>query len=153
MEENEIHPELTPNEIKGIDLIIKSLKKKYNFITGWSPVDDYTKYDNTLFLTLDIDMDKVSDYYGFRIRPLIKQFMEDKESEWFGRDISNPTVFLDLPDNNDEGYQSKVRMNVLSNTLYKQLPEKLQRRYLYQSFNGEQIYPVVINIHSFRAYI
>ena len=145
--------ELTPNEIKGIDLIIKSLKKKYKFITGWSPDEDYQKYNNTLFLTLDIDMDKVSDYYGFRIRPLIKKFMEDKESEWFGRDISNPTVFLDLPDNNDEGYQSKVRMNELSNTLYKQLPEKLQRRYVYESFNGENIYPVVINIHSFRAYI
>ena len=149
MEENE----LTPNEIRGLDLIIKSLKKKYNFITGWSPVDDYLKYDNTLFLSLDIDMEKVSDYYGFRIRPIIKQFMLDKDAYWFGRDISNPTVFLDLPDNNDEGYQSKVRMNELSNTLYKQLPEKLQRTYVYKLYNGEQIYPVVINIHSFRAYI
>ena len=145
--------ELTPNEIRGIDLIIKSLKKKYNFITGWSPVDDYTKYDNTLFLSLDIDMEKVSDYYGFRIRPIIKQFMLDKDNYWFGRDISNPTVFLDLPDNNDDGYQSKVRMNELSNTLYKQLPPQLQRTYIYESFSGENIYPVVINIHSFVAYI
>ena len=145
--------ELTPNEIRGIDLIIKSLKKKYNYITGWSPVEDYLKYDNTLFLSLDIDMEKVSDYYGFRIRPIIKQFMEDKDAYWFGKDISNPTVFLDLPDNNDEGYQSKVRMNELSNTLYKQLPEKLQRTYIYQAFNGDNIYPVVINIHTFRAYI
>jgi hypothetical protein len=145
--------ELTPNEIRGLDLIIKSLKKKYNFITGWSPVDDYLKYDNTLFLSLDIDMEKVSDYYGFIIRPIIKKLMGDKESEWFGRDISNPTVFLDLPDNNDDGYQSKVRMNELSNTLYKQLPEKLQRTYIYKSIMGEQTYPVVINIHSFRAYI
>jgi hypothetical protein len=145
--------ELTPNEIRGIDLIVKSLKKKYNFITGWSPVEDYLKYDNTLFLSLDIDMEKVSDYYGFRIRPIIKQFMLDKDNYWFGRDISNPTIFLDLPDDNDEGYQSKVRMNELSNTLYKQLPPQLQRTYIYESFSGENIYPVVINIHSFVAYI
>jgi hypothetical protein len=145
--------ELTPNEIRGIDLIVKSLKKKYNFITGWSPVDDYLKYYNTLFLSLDIDMEKVSDYYGFRIRPIIKQFMLDKDNYWFGRDISNPTIFLDLPDDNDEGYQSKVRMNELSNTLYKQLPPQLQRTYIYESFSGENIYPVVINIHSFVAYI
>jgi len=145
--------ELTPNEIKGIDLIIKSLKKKYNFITGWSPVDDYLKYENTLFLSLDIDMEKVSDYYGFRIRPLIKKLMEEKDAYWFGRDISNPTIFLDLPDNNDEGFQTKVRMNELSNTLYKQLPEQLQRTYIYESFSGENIYPVNINIHSFVAYI
>jgi hypothetical protein len=153
MKENERHPELTPNEIRGLDLIIKSLKKKYNFITGWSPVEDYTKYDNTLFLTLDIDMDKVSDYYGFRIRPLIKQFMIDKDEYWFGRDISNPTVFLDLPDDNDEGYQSKVRMNTLSNTLYNQLPEKLQRTYMFVGTYDQRKFPVVINIHSFRAYI
>jgi hypothetical protein len=145
--------ELTPNEIRGIDLIVKSLKKKYNFITGWSPVDDYTKYYNTLFLTLDIDMEKVSDYYGFIIRPIIKKLMGDKESEWFGRDISNPTVFLDLPDNNDDGYQSKVRMNELSNVLYEQLPEKLQRRYTYTGTYEQSQHPVVINIHLFRAYI
>jgi hypothetical protein len=153
MEEKELSPELTPNEIRGIDLIIKSLKKKYNFITGWSPVEDYTKYDNTLFLSLDIDMEKVSDYYGFRIRPTIKQFMIDKDDYWFGRDISNPTIFLDLPDNNDEGYQTKVRMNQLSNTLYKQLPEKLQRRYTFTGTYDQKEYPVVINIHSFIAYI
>jgi len=153
MKENERHPELTPNEVRGIDLIIKSLKKKYNFITGWSPVDDYQKYDNTLFLSLDMDMEKVSDYYGFRIRPIIKQFMIDKDDYWFGRDISNPTVFLDLPDNNDEGYQTKVRMNELSNTLYKQLPEKLQRRYTFTGTYEQSQYPVVINIHSFIAYI
>jgi len=153
MEEKELSPELTPNETRGIDLIIKSLKKKYNFITGWSPVEDYTKYDNTLFLSLDIDMEKVSDYYGFRIRPIIKQFMIDKDDYWFGRDISNPTIFLDLPDNNDEGYQTKVRMNELSNTLYKQLPEKLQRRYTFTGTYDQSQYPVVINIHSFIAYI
>jgi hypothetical protein len=144
--------ELTPNEIRGINLIVKALQKKYNFITGWKVEDDYMKYDNTLFISLDIDMDKVSDYYGFRVRPTIKRLMDDREPEWYGRDISNPTVFLDLPDNNDDGYQSKVRMNELANTLYKQLPEKLQRTYPYNAFNGIQNYPVVINIVSFRAY-
>jgi chromosome condensin MukBEF complex kleisin-like MukF subunit len=144
--------ELTPNEIRGINLIVKALQKKYNFITGWNVEDDYMKYDNTLFISLDIDMDKVSDYYGFRVRPTIKRLMDDREPEWYGRDISNPTVFLDLPDNNDEGYQSKKHMSEISNTLYKQLPEKLQRTYQYNAFDGLQNYPVVINIISFRAY-
>lgn len=144
--------ELTPNEIRGIGLIVKALQKKYNFIQGWNVDDDDLKYDNTLFISLDIDMDKVSDYYGFRVRPTIKRLMDDREPEWYGRDISNPTVFLDLPDNNDDGYQSKKHMNEISNTLYKQLPEKLQRTYQYNTFDGIQNYPVVINIVSFRAY-
>jgi hypothetical protein len=144
--------ELTPNETRGIGLIVKALQKKYNFIQGWNVDDDYLKYDNTLFISLDIDMDKVSDYYGFRVRPTIKRLMDDREPEWYGRDISNPTVFLDLPDNNDDGYQSKKHMNEISNTLYQQLPQKLQRTYPYNTFDGIQNYPVVINIISFIAY-
>jgi hypothetical protein len=144
--------ELTPNEIRGIGLIVKALQKKYNFIQGWNVDDDYLKYDNTLFISLDIDMDKVSDYYGFRVRPTIKRLMDDREPEWYGRDISNPTVFLDLPDNNDDGYQSKVRMNELANTLYQQLPQKLQRRYISQTSVGEYEHLVNINIFEFIIY-
>ena len=71
--------ELTPNEIRGVDLIVKSLKKKYNFIQGWEPVDDYTKYYNTLFVHLLVDYDMVSDYFGIRIRPSIKLQLNDLE--------------------------------------------------------------------------
>jgi hypothetical protein len=144
--------ELTPNEIKGIDLIVKSLKKKYNFITGWNVDDDDLRYDNTLFIGLTIDSEKTSDYYGFRIRPTIKRFLDEKDDYWYGRSVSNPTVYLDLPDNNDDGYQSKVRMNELANTLYKQLPEKLQRRYISQTSVGEYEHLVNINIFEFIIY-
>jgi len=144
--------ELTPNQRRGIDLIVKSLKKKYNFITGWNVEDDDMKYDNTLFIGLTIDSEKTSDYYGFRIRPTIKRFLDEKDDYWYGRSVSNPTVYLDLPDNNDDGYQSKVRMNELVNTLYQQLPEKLQRRYISQTSVGEYEHLVNINIFEFIIY-
>jgi len=140
--------ELTPNQRRGIDLIVKSLKKKYNFITGWNVDDDDLKYDNTLFIGLTIDSEKTSDYYGFRIRPTIKRFLDERDDYWYGRSISNPTVYLDLPDNNDDGYQSKVRMNEMANTLYKQLPEKLQRRYI----SGDYEHLVNLNIFEFIIY-
>jgi hypothetical protein len=140
--------ELTPNQRRGIDLIVKSLKKKYNFITGWNVDDDDMKYDNTLFIGLTIDSEKTSDYYGFRIRPTIKRFLDEKDDYWYGRSISNPTVYLDLPDNNDDGYQSKVNMNELSNTLYKQLPQKLQRTYI----SGDYEHLVNLNIFEFIIY-
>lgn len=140
--------ELTPNQRRGIDLIVKSLKKKYNFITGWNVDDDDLRYDNTLFIGLTIDSEKTSDYYGFRIRPTIKRFLDERDDYWYGRSISNPTVYLDLPDNNDDGYQSKVNMNELANTLYKQLPQKLQRTYI----SGEYEHLVNLNIFEFIIY-
>ena len=140
--------ELTPNQRRGIDLIVKSLKKKYNFIQGWNVDDDDMKYDNTLFIGLTIDSEKTSDYYGFRIRPTIKRFLDEKDDYWYGRSISNPTVYLDFPDNNDDGYQSKVRMNEMANTLYQQLPQKLQRTYI----SGEYEHLVNLNIFEFIIY-
>ena len=146
--EKELQPELTPNERRGIDLVVKALKKKYDFITEWNLEDDYMEYPNTLFINLSIDSEKVSDYYGFRIRPTIKRLMADKESDWYRRSISNPTVYLDLPEGNDDGYQSKVRMNELANTLYKQLPQKLQRTYT----SGEYEHLVNLSIFNFIIY-
>lgn len=140
--------ELTPNQRRGIDLIVKSLKKKYNFIQGWNVDDDDLRYDNTLFIGLTIDSEKTSDYYGFRIRPTIKRFLDERDDYWYGRSISNPTVYLDLPDNNDDGYQSKVNMNELANTLYKQLPQKLQRTYI----SGDYEHLVNLNIFEFIIY-
>ena len=70
--------ELTPNEIKGVDLVVKSLMKKYNFIIGWKPDENYMKYHYTLFINLKIDYDMVSDYFGIRIRPTIKNKGKDR---------------------------------------------------------------------------
>lgn len=140
--------ELTPNQRRGIDLIVKSLKKKYNFITGWNVDDDDLRYDNTLFIGLTIDSEKTSDYYGFRIRPTIKRFLDERDDYWYGRSISNPTVYLDLPEGNDDGYQSKKHMNEMANTLYKQLPQKLQRTYI----SGDYEHLVNLNIFEFIIY-
>jgi hypothetical protein len=60
--------ELTPNEIRGVDLVVKALTKKYKFILGWEPDKKYREYDNTLFIHLKINYDMVSDYFGIRIK-------------------------------------------------------------------------------------
>jgi hypothetical protein len=144
--------ELTPNEIRGVDLIIKSLMKKYKFIQGWKPDDEYMKYDNTLFINLLIDYDKVSDYFGMVIRPLIKKLLNDKDPEWWGREVYSLTAFLDEPEGYTGGYDTKKQMNDLSYYLYKQLPPQLQRTYIFESFRGEEDIPVVLKIHGFIVY-
>jgi len=144
--------ELTPNEIRGVDLIVKSLKKKYKFIEGWEPVNDYTKYPNTLFIHLLIDYDMVSDYFGIRIRPSIKLQLNDKDPEWWGREIYSLTAFLDEPEGYTGGYDTKKQMNSLIETLYKQLPPQLQRTYPYDYLNKTEQIPVVLMIHGFVVY-
>ena len=144
--------ELTPNEIRGIDLIVKSLKKKYNFIQGWEPDDEYMKYDNTLFIHLLVDYDMVSDYFGMRIRPSIKTLLNLKDPEWWGKEIYSLTAFLDEPEGYTGGYDTKTRMRDLSEHLYQQLPPQLQRTYIFESVRGEEEIPVVLKIHGFVVY-
>ena len=144
--------ELTPNEIKGINLIVKSLKKKYNFIQGWKPDDEYMKYDNTLFIHLLVDYDMVSDYFGMRIRPSIKNLLNLKDPEWWGKEIYSLTAFLEEPEGYTGGYDTKTRMRDLAEHLYKQLPPQLQRTYTFESFRGEEEITVVLKIHGFIVY-
>jgi hypothetical protein len=148
MEENE----LTPNEIRGVDLIVKSLKKKYKFIQGWEPVNDYTKYYNTLFIHLLVDYDKVSDYFGMRIRPSIKNLLNLKDPEWWGKEIYSLTAFLEEPEGYTGGYDTKTRMRDLAEHLYQQLPPQLQRTYPYDYLNKTEQIPVVLMIHGFVVY-
>ena len=144
--------ELTPNETRGVDLIVKSLKKKYKFIIGWKPDDEYLKYDNTLFIHLLVDYNMVSDYFGMRIRPSIKQRLNDKEPEWWGREIYSLTAFLDEPEGYTGGYDTKTRMRDLAEHLYKQLPPQLQRTYPYSYLDKTDYLPVVLKIHGFVVY-
>ena len=144
--------ELTPNETRGVDLKVKSLMKKYNFIQGWSPVDDYTKYYNTLFIHLLVDYDMVSDYFGMRIRPSIKLHLNDKDPEWWGREIYSLTALLEEPEGYTGGYDTKTNMRNLTETLYKQLPPQLQRTYPYDYLNKTEQIPVVLMIHGFVVY-
>jgi hypothetical protein len=144
--------ELTPNEIRGVDLIVKSLMKKYNFIQGWEPDDEYMKYDNTLFIHLLVDYDKVSDYFGMRIRPSIKNLLNMKDPEWWGRELYSLTAFLDEPEGYTGGYDTKTNMRNLTETLYKQLPPQLQRTYTFPSYDGDKQIPVVLQIHGFVVY-
>ena len=80
--------------------------------------------------------------------------MLDKDPYWYGRDISSPTTFLDLPEGNEDGYNVRVQIKELASHLYKQLPEQLQRTYIYQFYGREEEnIPVVLNINEFLAYI
>lgn len=146
-----IYPELTPNEIKGVDLCVKGLKRKYTFITGWDTVEDYRKYNNVLFITLTVDYFKLSDYYGLNIRENMKWYMEKNDPDWWGNDFYSLFSYMDLPEGSELSYNIKVEMNDRLNLLYYSLPEELQRTWI--SDYAQQEYPVTLNINSFNLFI
>lgn len=141
--------EITPNEIKGVDLIVKALKKKYNFIKGFKLDNEYMKYDNTLFIYIIVDYNMVSDYYGMRIKPWVKKLLDDKDPQYYGIELYNLTTLLDTPKDFHQQYMVKERMRNFAEHLYTQIPTEIQRTYSYTSFRGVEQIPVNLRIYGF----
>jgi hypothetical protein len=53
---------LTDKQIKGIDLAVKSVRKKYPFIIGWGEYDEWKNYQVTIYVDIKIDPQLLADY-------------------------------------------------------------------------------------------
>lgn len=69
----------TDKQIRGIDLTIKALSKKFPFIEGWEFTEDFIKYDVSLYINLYVDLDELKEYVGEKE---VKEYY--RNSEKFG---------------------------------------------------------------------
>jgi hypothetical protein len=53
---------LTDKQIKGIDLAVKAVRKKYPFITEWGEYGDWENYRVRLYVNLKVDPQLLADY-------------------------------------------------------------------------------------------
>jgi len=115
-------PPLSPNQIKGIDLVVKGVSKKYPFIIGWEKSEVFEKYQSQMFINLIVDMVKVSEYYNGEIKPY---WVEDLE---IGRnDTSCGTFYLKNHEEIQEvSYANRRNLEKRVNDIYKSLPKEYQ---------------------------
>ena len=109
---------LYENHIKGIDLLIRALKKKYPFLTGkWSLWTKSSKerpqIDVALPIVIDLDLNKLYEYYDFTAHMYLSE-------------VSNLSV---IPDDDEHSEQlkevdTKIKKYIESN--YKNLPDHLR---------------------------
>jgi len=53
---------LTDKQIKGIDLAVKAVRKKYPFITEWGEYDEWKNYQVNIYVDIKIDPQLLADY-------------------------------------------------------------------------------------------
>ena len=117
-----IRPPLNPSQIKGLDLVVKGVSKKYPYIIGWEKSDVFEKYQSQMFINLIVDMTKLSEFHNGEIKPY---WVEDLE---IGRnDSSGGTFFLENHEDVQE-IASTNRRNLEKriNDIYKSLPKEYQ---------------------------
>ena len=79
--------EPTDKEKKGIDMILKTLHKKYPFIIGWEFTDNNpNKYSTMVGIDIIVDVDKLSEFYQ---KQIVSTF-EDYEFMRIGYSFCSP---------------------------------------------------------------
>ena len=112
---------LYENHIKGIDLVIKSLKKRYPFVTGkWSlwrsslpESNDRPIIDIAMPILIEIDLNKVFMIYDFKAKFYLKE-------------VSNLGVIPDDKETTEKLRQVDDNLKKYVETTYQLLPESLR---------------------------
>ena len=144
----------TEKQIRGIDLIVKSVKKKYPFIIGWEFNKDFEKYVVHLYINLIVDFDEVAKFYKDDIHlvykdrriPLISSLLLTflESNNFLGFDNPKRQEFFEY------NYNETKKLTNLVSQLYKTLPEEFLIYYDYESWNNEiKKYEVDLSVSEF----
>lgn len=121
---------LTPKQKRGLELVLKTLMKKYNFINGWELIRDWGKWATTIYFNLDVNVYKLSEFYN---KPINNEYYKTKIDD--GEVISSGSLFsivgttkpgeIGREEELDYSYNIKKDMGNLSNILYENLPDDM----------------------------
>ena len=64
MEDEKRYP-MSEIQVKGVNLVIKALMKRYDFIKGWELTDVHENYDNILFINIIMDYQEFADNHKY----------------------------------------------------------------------------------------
>ncbi len=91
--------------MRGIEMVINAIMKKYKFIKGWELYPDHEKYDSTIFIDVIMDYQEFADTHNYYIQPV----------NW-KRSASNPATYLGR---DEEDYHKEY--SIKDKTLYQEI--------------------------------
>jgi predicted nucleotidyltransferase len=136
--------EFGDNQLKGINLVIKGVAKRYNFITGWELAKDWDKYSVMILINLIVDLDKVGEYYDVKMQDYWLK-------EWKSDDFVDSHYILNLSEERtlDSG-EEKNKLDKKINGVYEMIPDNLSTFYEFESDGNKRVYKCSIRINQFQ---
>ena len=139
---------------KGIDLVVRSLKKKYPFIKGWEFYKDFDKYQMSIYIDLLIDWFEMADFYDKKIKDYWKRTYNQygpgllKSSSLSSLMDTEGEPIFDGPTFN-EMYVANIKIKEYLNSMYNFLPDefKFMRE---NAFGGHQ--PTELEVNNYTQY-
>ena len=69
MEEKKKYP-MSEIQVRGVNLVMKAIMKRYDFIKGWKPDQNHENYENILFIEIIMDYQEFADNHKYYFRRL-----------------------------------------------------------------------------------
>ena len=120
---------INDKQMRGIDMVIKAIMKKYKFLKGWELYPDHEQYDAVLFINVIMDYQEFADTYKYYTEPSRYKFIKRTASNpatYMGRDKKDYDSMYHEKDKSvyEEVKLIKEDIEETTKELYRNLPEE-----------------------------
>ena len=151
----------TEKQLRGLDMVMNKVIKKYSFIKGWKLSPVYERFAVTLYLDLYVDFFELADKYGYGVLTYWKQeILQDPDKNGVGA----LSAYIGNKDGTSYGWNSPKREEIFEkyyklgkeireyvNNLYIHLPEEyiINWESSFSSLVGDNLIPVSISFDNY----
>jgi len=130
--------QLTKKQLRALDMMIKSISKRYPFIIGWEPSEDFLLYDTMLNIDFKVDYDKLAKFFNADPDETWKRII-DNEGPYPTYSLGGPFDYDKYPHIKDLSFNTTESMERILSTINQELPEDMTITYQYENFRGELV--------------
>ena len=128
--------QLTKKQERALDKMIKAVSRRFPFITGWKPSEDFLAYDTMLNIDFIVDVDKLGEFFKAEPEPYYRRVI-DSDGPYEVYSLGSPFDYDKNPHIKVISYDTTEKIERLLNNMNEELPEGFQITYPYENFRGE----------------
>jgi hypothetical protein len=130
--------QLTKKQLRALDMMIKSISKRYPFIIGWKPSEDFLLYDTMLNIDFKVDYNKLAKFFNADPDETWKRIIKN-EGPYPTYSLGGPFDYDKYPHIKDLSFNTTESMERILTTINQELPEDMIITYQYENFRGELV--------------
>jgi hypothetical protein len=118
--------EFGEQQIKGINLAVMGLAKKFNFITGWELSNTWDRWPAMITINLIVDLEKVGKFYNVKMSDY---WLE----EWYSDEFVSTSYILTLSEDGNSSPEETHKIDNNLKSLYEIIPDVFSVFYEYKT--------------------
>jgi hypothetical protein len=131
--------QLTKKQERALDKMIKAVSRRFPFITGWKPSENFLTYDTMLNIDFMVDYDKLAKFFDADTDDTWKRIIEN-EGPYPMYSLGGAFSYDKFPHIKDLSYDTSAKIEELLTTINHDLPEGFSITYPYTNFRGEEVF-------------